>query len=269
MSREDVWWIRDNRSLSWSAKLVWLMLESRGDDCRPSLATIAADCGISRSTVIRAITELADGGCLKVAPTVNEDRTSACNSYKPVVPGGGADSVTQTPQGVTQTPGGVSHRHGGGVTQTPEEEKGSVKRTTTDSLRSSVGDAAKRGSRVPDDFLGTLRADPDQIAWFLAECSDVDGRVENDKFMDYWRAKPGAAGRKIDWIATWRNWMRKAQQDATRFGRRRPADRNEHNNATLAAYVARQQADAPTPARPSLRVISGELDTTERRAIQP
>ena len=28
-------------------------------------------------------------------------------------------------------------------------------------------------------------------------------------FGDYWRAKPGAAGRKADWLATWRNWCRK------------------------------------------------------------
>lgn len=28
-------------------------------------------------------------------------------------------------------------------------------------------------------------------------------------FSDYWRAKPGAAGRKSDWLGTWRNWCRK------------------------------------------------------------
>jgi len=27
--------------------------------------------------------------------------------------------------------------------------------------------------------------------------------------VDYWRAKPGPDARKLDWQATWRNWMRK------------------------------------------------------------
>ena len=31
--------------------------------------------------------------------------------------------------------------------------------------------------------------------------------------MDYWCAKPGADGTKLDWEATWRNWLRKAIKD--------------------------------------------------------
>lgn len=27
-------------------------------------------------------------------------------------------------------------------------------------------------------------------------------------FFDYWIAQPGAKGRKLDWSATWRNWVR-------------------------------------------------------------
>lgn len=37
---------------------------------------------------------------------------------------------------------------------------------------------------------------------------------ENGKFIDYWRGKATvAAGRKSDWPATWRNWMRKASEN--------------------------------------------------------
>ncbi|MGR9087307.1 MAG: hypothetical protein ACU841_09570 [Gammaproteobacteria bacterium] len=28
------------------------------------------------------------------------------------------------------------------------------------------------------------------------------------RFRDYWIAQPGAKGRKLDWQATWRNWVR-------------------------------------------------------------
>lgn len=29
-----------------------------------------------------------------------------------------------------------------------------------------------------------------------------------DKFRDYWLSVAGAKGRKVDWQATWRNWVR-------------------------------------------------------------
>lgn len=38
-------------------------------------------------------------------------------------------------------------------------------------------------------------------------------RLEADKFRDFWHAKAGAAARKVDWEATWRNWVRKADHD--------------------------------------------------------
>jgi hypothetical protein len=33
---------------------------------------------------------------------------------------------------------------------------------------------------------------------------------EADRFRDYWIAQPGAKGIKLDWPATWRNWIRRA-----------------------------------------------------------
>lgn len=33
-----------------------------------------------------------------------------------------------------------------------------------------------------------------------------------DGFKDYWIAQPGAKGRKADWFATWRNWIRTQKQ---------------------------------------------------------
>ena len=40
------------------------------------------------------------------------------------------------------------------------------------------------------------------------------------KFKDHWLSKPGAAGVKANWLATWRNWIReevaREQQGGTR-----------------------------------------------------
>lgn len=38
----------------------------------------------------------------------------------------------------------------------------------------------------------------------------MDLRREHARFIDYWLSVPGARGRKLDWPATWRNWMRTA-----------------------------------------------------------
>ena len=59
--------------------------------------------------------------------------------------------------------------------------------------------------------------------WFRKNCPHVDGKTEHAQFTDWWTAKPGKEGRKLDWPATWRNWMRTAEkrsQPRTRPGQR-------------------------------------------------
>jgi len=38
------------------------------------------------------------------------------------------------------------------------------------------------------------------------------GARDHDAFLDYWRGTAGAKGRKVDWLATWKNWMRREQE---------------------------------------------------------
>lgn len=61
------------------------------------------------------------------------------------------------------------------------------------------------GSRLPDGW------EPDDAGWAYAAQTlgpDIAPQNELDRFRDYWRAVPGAKGRKLDWPATWRNWCR-------------------------------------------------------------
>lgn len=51
--------------------------------------------------------------------------------------------------------------------------------------------------------------------------TDDDARRELDGFRDYWRGVPGASGRKLDWLGTWRNCVRRAASRGQR-GARRP-----------------------------------------------
>jgi hypothetical protein len=60
-----------------------------------------------------------------------------------------------------------------------------------------------RGARLPSDF-----PTPAEIDWCKKERPDLDTTRLRDKFRDYWCAVPGAKGRKADWPATWRNFVR-------------------------------------------------------------
>ena len=62
----------------------------------------------------------------------------------------------------------------------------------------------QRGSRLPQDFVL-----PKEWADFcLQNRQDLNPQKTFDSFKDYWVSKPGAGAVKLDWLATWRNWVR-------------------------------------------------------------
>lgn len=62
----------------------------------------------------------------------------------------------------------------------------------------------QRGSRLPTDFIF-----PKEWADFCyQERPDLNIQKTFDAFKDYWIAKAGSGGVKLDWLATWRNWIR-------------------------------------------------------------
>lgn len=88
-------------------------------------------------------------------------------------------------------------------------------------------------TRVPDPFVVSV----EMRAWARAEGfhDQATDRI-TEAFVDYWRAKPGVAGRKLDWPATWRNWLR------TEAGRRETAARPPIRAAPAASR--QQETDA-------------------------
>ncbi|AWN02664.1 RepA-like replication initiator [Mycobacterium phage Xavia] len=81
---------------------------------------------------------------------------------------------------------------------------------------------APRGSRLPEGWM----PDDETIAAMRQQFPHVDLRAEHEKFTDYWRGAAGAKGRKADWTATWRNWIRRAAENAPRTGASAPAALN-------------------------------------------
>jgi hypothetical protein len=64
------------------------------------------------------------------------------------------------------------------------------------------------GSRLPEDW--TLPSEWQD--WAETDRPDLEITSVACGFRDYWVAKPGKDGRKTDWQATWRNWVRNQRQ---------------------------------------------------------
>lgn len=61
-----------------------------------------------------------------------------------------------------------------------------------------------RGSRLPADW----RPSEILVAWAEKERPDLQITAVADRFRDHWHSVPGAKGCKLDWEATFRNWVR-------------------------------------------------------------
>ena len=76
--------------------------------------------------------------------------------------------------------------------------------TNNHSIDESPTKQRTKGSRLSTDFEL-----PDSWTEFCqTERPDLNPKKVFDSFKDYWVAKAGAAGVKLDWQATWRNWVR-------------------------------------------------------------
>lgn len=67
-----------------------------------------------------------------------------------------------------------------------------------------IVNTSQRGSRLAKDFLFT----GEWLAFCREQRPDLQPVQTFEQFKDYWCAKPGKDGVKLDWFATWRNWVR-------------------------------------------------------------
>lgn len=70
-----------------------------------------------------------------------------------------------------------------------------------------------RGSRLPNDWI----APQEYIDFCQKERPDLDANFIADGFKDYWIGVVGAKGLKGDWLATWRNWVRRQEVSKSKF----------------------------------------------------
>jgi hypothetical protein len=74
---------------------------------------------------------------------------------------------------------------------------GPLSDTDTDKTREKQ---RSRASRLPEGFYPDLEHARDRLP-------DIDAQAEAERFRNFWTAKAGAGALKLDWPATWRNWI--------------------------------------------------------------
>lgn len=80
--------------------------------------------------------------------------------------------------------------------------------------------ATANGHRLPCDWTPS----EDVIEKMRNEHPHVDQNAELAKFHDYWAGVPGAKGRKLDWNATYRNWIRRASTSYPQHATSKPGN---------------------------------------------
>jgi uncharacterized protein YdaU (DUF1376 family) len=101
-----------------------------------------------------------------------------------------------------------------------------------------------KGSRLSADFVL-----PDEwVAFCQQHRPDLNPAIVFDGFKDYWVSKTGSAATKLDWTATWRNWVRNQRQEKPTF-----------------ADIAR----VTVPSRPERDPALVKLDEDSKKVVPP
>jgi uncharacterized protein YdaU (DUF1376 family) len=85
---------------------------------------------------------------------------------------------------------------------------------------SANGRKPKRGSRLADDFAVTDQ----MVSWAKEKGLQIDVNLETEKFKNYYASVAGQKGVKLDWVATWKNWMLNARGNHNGTGRKKDID---------------------------------------------
>lgn len=76
--------------------------------------------------------------------------------------------------------------------------------SSSSSSSSTTKNNKQLASRLPEDWM----PNEEEIDFCLTERPDLNVQSVADQFRDYWVGVAGAKGRKANWTATWRNWVR-------------------------------------------------------------
>jgi hypothetical protein len=94
-------------------------------------------------------------------------------------------------------------------------------------------EGALRSTRFTDESLSK-----EWEEFCVEERPELNPQKTFEKFKDYWIALPGQKGSKLNWTATWRNWVRNQNGG----GQTKGNSLAERNQAVAALWLAEQDA---------------------------
>ena len=177
----------------------------------PKQQTVADMLGLARETVNRALAALKRFGYIETEHQKRADGGQRENLYWVKL-----DPLEKAPRDEPVTPPVTLFDH------TPRDAIGSHPRTIHKNVNTTANavvahkppeqpkragspKSGARGSRIPANWTPT----PKDYAFASSEgMTREEINREADRFRDYWIAASGRTACKLDWEATWRNWIR-------------------------------------------------------------
>lgn len=205
MSAEAVTVVLHHSKAQGTAKLVlWGIANHHSDQgAWPSIATLAKYAGIKERRVQQIIRELAEIGELYI----EEQGGWGYQQYKTnryfirLTCPADCDGTLQHKTGVQSEVSGVQSVTSRGAIWSPSGVQPTAPEPNKEPNKESPA-KAERGMRLKTDF----KPSSENLFKMQKEFPNFNLEAETEKFIDFWIAQPG--GKKLDWQATWRNWIR-------------------------------------------------------------
>lgn len=219
-------WLAGTRGLTCSETGIYIslvaMMYERGGRIKDEPARLARMCGASNSVFKKALETLiaerkivSEGGYLSNKRVVEE--LSYSSEKSEVARAAAKSRWAQKPNenNGCDDADAVPAQCDGNANQKPEARDQKEREAPPLSPLATPKRPEPRGARLPDDWLPPPWSD--EFAERVGLPVDAVN-AEADKFRDYWRAAAGAKGRKLDWDATWRTWVRNAVEYRSKRG---------------------------------------------------
>ena len=246
--------------LSYRARGLLAYLLSRPDGWHTDSTRLAAGAKEGRDAVRAALGELEAIGYLLREKYRDRETGRWLSSWEVVDTPGSVLETRSDPELETRSGDGLQEQdETAGHAQDWKTGVGKPGPTNKTDNNNQTPTESGRATRLPSSFPVTaeMRAWADRMVPDLV----ASGRAsrEHDNFCDYWHAAAGRSSRKIDWVATWRRWMRKAADDLPRAQQRagRPTRQEETDQLFDEAMERARARDAAQEAASEQRAVCG------------